>query len=99
MQTACHTAAVSETLDVTPAEFLVVEDSVFGVKAALAAGMWCIAVTTPFTRRRIHAERVLDARWIVDDPGTLTIVRQMVAEQKRDFSVSCGNDKTSAHGL
>lgn len=80
---------VAQELDVTPAECLVVEDSVFGVKAALAAGMWCIAATTPFTRRGIHAEQVLDARWIVDDPDMLaTIVRQMVAEQKGCGAVS-----------
>ena len=46
-------------------------------------GQRCVAVTTPFTQCRIHAERVLHARRIVDDPGTLSaVVRQMVAEQK-----------------
>ena len=55
------------------------------MKAALAAGMWCIAVTTPFTRQRIHAEGLLDERWVVDDPATLTaMVQQMVAERKQD---------------
>ena len=80
---------VARELETPAVECLVVEDSLFGVKAALAAGMWCIAVTTPFTRRRIHAERVLDAKWIVDDPGMLTaIVRRMVAEQNRHSLVS-----------
>jgi hypothetical protein len=47
--------------------------------------MWCIAVTTPFTRQRIHAEGLLDERWIVDDPTTLIAgVGQMVTERKQD---------------
>jgi beta-phosphoglucomutase len=76
---------VARELNVPPAECLVIEDSPSGVKAVLAAGMWCIAVTTPFTRQRIHAERLLDERWVVDDPATLTaVVQQMVAERKQD---------------
>jgi len=76
---------VARELAIPPSESLVIEDSPSGVKAALAAGMWCIAVTTPLTRRGIHALRLLDERWIADDPTTLTaVVRQMVAERKRD---------------
>ena len=76
---------VARELAVLPAECLVIEDSPSGVKAALAAEMWCIAVTTPFTRQRIHAGQLLDERWIVDDPTTLmAVVGQMVAEQNTD---------------
>jgi hypothetical protein len=47
--------------------------------------MWCIVVTTPFTRQAIHAGRLLDGRWIVDDPTTLTdVVQRMVAEREQD---------------
>jgi beta-phosphoglucomutase len=76
---------VGRALAVPSVECLVIEDSPSGVKAALAARMWCIAVTTPFTREAIHAERLLDERWVVDDPTTLMpVVRQMFAERKRD---------------
>lgn len=71
-------------LGVSPQDSLVIEDSPSGVEAALAAGMHVIAVSTPFTRATLHAEQVLDARWIVDDPATLPAVVQslMAAEAK-----------------
>lgn len=72
-------------LDVPAAECLVIEDSPSGVRAALGAGMWCIVVTTPFTRQAIRAEPPIAERWIVDDPTRLTaVVRQMVAERRLD---------------
>lgn len=55
---------------------LVIEDSPAGVQAALAAGMWCIAVTTPFTRAAIHEQELLNERWVVDDPEQLLAVVQ-----------------------
>lgn len=47
------------------------EGSATGVKAALAAGMSCIAVTTENTRTAVHASDLLDERWIVDIPSEL----------------------------
>jgi len=61
-------------LDEQPRDCLVIEDSPVGVQAAVAAGMNCIAVATPFTRAALHAQNLLAPEWIVDDPGTLPAV-------------------------
>ncbi len=76
---------VQRELGARSKECLVIEDSPSGVQAALAAGMWCIAVTTPLTRERIHQAGLLDERWVVDDPATvMSTVRQMYEERKAD---------------
>lgn len=76
---------VSTELGVPPQECLVIEDSPSGVRAALAAGMWCIAVTTPFTRASLRAANLLEERWIVDDSATLrAVVDRMLAARAQD---------------
>ena len=76
---------VAEELGVKPGSCLVIEDSPAGVQAAIAAGMWCIAVTTPFTHQTVHAAQTLEERWIVDDPVVLPdVVRQMIAERQME---------------
>jgi len=61
---------------------IVLEDSPSGVQAAVAAGMWCVAVTTPFTKEGVHALGFLEERWIVDDPSRVAnVVREMIAER------------------
>jgi HAD superfamily hydrolase (TIGR01509 family) len=76
---------VASQLNAPAQECLVIEDSPAGVQAALAAGMWCIAVTTPFTRAAIHEKQLLDERWVVDDPDQLlSVVQLMIAERASD---------------
>ncbi len=65
---------VAKELGVSPAECLVIEDSPTGVKAALNAGMSVVAVSTPFTQKRLHETALLPAAHIVDDPDMLTSV-------------------------
>ena len=62
---------MAREFNLKPKECLVIEDSPTGVKAALAAGMGCIAVTTDFTRKNLHESKLLGNRWVVDDPVNL----------------------------
>lgn len=43
----------AETVGISPQNTIVIEDAVSGVKAAKAAGMTCIAVTTSFNRKTL----------------------------------------------
>jgi hypothetical protein len=44
-----------------------------------------VAVLTCCSRERIYAKRILDERWIVDNPATLTsVVQEMFSERKPD---------------
>jgi HAD superfamily hydrolase (TIGR01509 family) len=61
----------ADELGVPPGDCLVLEDSTAGVQAALAAGMHCVAVTTPLTRAGVHDRSGINPRWIVDQPSRL----------------------------
>ena len=58
-------------LGVPPEHILAIEDSPTGTRAAVDAGLHCVAVGTPFTEARLRAEAPLDDRWIVTDPSAL----------------------------
>jgi HAD superfamily hydrolase (TIGR01509 family) len=74
-----HLLAARE-LGVGPEECLAIEDSPAGVKAALAAGVEIIAVTTDLTRQKFRDTNLLDRSHIVDDPRTLpTVVRHLIS--------------------
>lgn len=57
----------AQRLGVTPPALLVAEDSEFGVRAALAAGTYCVAVASPYT----PAEAVAGAQARVESMGQL----------------------------
>ena len=70
---------VARELGAKPEECLVIEDSPAGVKAALAAGMDVIAVTTDLTRQKFRDTDVLDRSRVVDDPPSLpAVVRRRI---------------------
>jgi len=70
-------------LHVPSDECLVVEDSAPGVRGALAAGMWCVAVPNDLTRRAFASlPQGLDPRWVVHQPDELErVVQRMMAER------------------
>jgi beta-phosphoglucomutase-like phosphatase (HAD superfamily) len=72
---------LASELNVLPGDCLVIEDSASGVKAALAAGMRCIAVTTDLTREGVHKMGQPDGLWIVDSPPELLgVVERYITE-------------------
>jgi beta-phosphoglucomutase len=62
---------VAKALGFHPSECMVVEDSVTGVRAGLAAGALVLAVATPLTRKKLHESQLLDDHHIVDSPQEL----------------------------
>jgi beta-phosphoglucomutase len=69
---------IAQRMDVEPGNCFVLEDSLPGVRAAVAAGMSCVAITNDMTRDAIHAARVLPEERIVDEPAQLDAVARLV---------------------
>ena len=67
---------VLSKLKVKPLECVAIEDSMTGIKAALAAKVNCIAATNDYTRGSVNKSKLLDHKWIVNDPKNLASISE-----------------------
>ncbi len=73
---------VMRKLGVLSKNCLALEDSPSGVKAAIRSGAHTIAVTTPFTHKRIHQSGLLPDNQIVDTPQELMDAVEMIMRRE-----------------
>lgn len=70
---------VLSKLKVKPVQCITIEDSLTGIKAALAAKVNCIAATNDYTRDSVNKSRLLERRWIVNNLSDLeSVVEEMI---------------------
>lgn len=71
-------------LEVPPSECLVLEDSVNGIRAAVAAGTNVIGVATPFSSAGVHESASIGHEWILHEPERLPdLVKARIEEHNR----------------
>jgi len=58
-------------LNVEVDDCIVIEDSSAGIKAALSAKMNVFAITNSITRESVHKSKLLDEKFIIDNPAEL----------------------------
>jgi HAD superfamily hydrolase (TIGR01509 family) len=61
-----------EKLKVDRKEAIIIEDSVSGIKAALAAGIKVFAVTNSLTKDKVNNSRIIDRAFIINDRKSLS---------------------------
>lgn len=61
----------AKRIGVRPADSIAIEDSPTGIRAALAAGMSCVAIANPFTEAPLRSQPYLDQQWVVYDRSRL----------------------------
>lgn len=67
---------VLSKLKVKPAECVAIEDSMTGIKSALAAKVHCIAATNDYTKVQVNKSKLLEHKWIVNDLKNLESVAE-----------------------
>lgn len=73
--------SAARQLDVSPSECLVIEDSATGIRAALAAGMTCLAVPSSFTWPEVERSDLLPEENIVSSPEFLQQIAEKLLDQ------------------
>ena len=67
---------VLSKLKIRPVQCIAIEDSLTGIKAALAAKINCIAATNDYTRDSVNKSSLLERTWIVNNLDNLESVAE-----------------------
>ncbi|MBI4306089.1 MAG: HAD family phosphatase [Chloroflexi bacterium] len=75
----------AKKIGVQPSEAIAIEDSPTGIRAALSAGMACVAISNQFTDGKLRAQAFLSQEWIVYDRQRLNeVVERRIATLAAD---------------